>query len=39
VIRRDCRVGATGRRHTVFVIGRGPNPSVVIETLVVAGSS
>jgi hypothetical protein len=37
VIRRDCRVGARTRRHSVFVIGRGANPSVVIEVLVVAG--
>lgn len=37
VIRRECRVGALTRRHIVFVIGRGPNPSVVIEVLVVAG--
>lgn len=38
VIRRDCRVGPRAGRHTVFVIGRGANPHVVIEVLVVAGT-
>lgn len=38
VIRRECRVGSARRRHSVFVIGRGPNPPVVIEILVVAGT-
>lgn len=37
VIRRDCRLGTSARPHTVFVIGRGPNPPMVIEVLVVAG--
>ena len=36
VIRRECRVGARTRPHSVFVIGAGPNPPVVIEVLVVA---
>jgi hypothetical protein len=38
VIRRDCRVGARTRRHTVFVVGRGANRPVVNEVLVVAGA-
>jgi hypothetical protein len=38
VIRRNCRVGARTRRHTVFVIGRGPNAPLVNEVLVVAGT-
>jgi hypothetical protein len=38
VIRSECRVGARTRRHTVFVIGRGPNRPVVNEVLVVAGT-
>jgi hypothetical protein len=38
VIRRDCRVGVRTRRHTVFVVGRGANPPVVNEVLVVAGT-
>jgi hypothetical protein len=39
VIRRECRVGALTRRHTVFVIGRGANAPVAGEILVVAGST
>jgi hypothetical protein len=39
VIRRECRVGALTRRHTIFVIGRGANAPVVIEVLVLSGST
>ena len=37
VVRRECRAGALTRPHSIFVIGAGPNPPVVIEILVVAG--
>lgn len=37
VVRRECLMGAHSRRHSIFVVGRGPNPPVVIEVLVIAG--
>jgi hypothetical protein len=37
-IRRDCLLGSLDRRHTLFTIGRGPNPPVVLEVAVRAPS-
>lgn len=37
-IRRDCTLGSVDKRHTLFTIGRGPNPRVVLEVAVRASA-